>query len=535
MQKKVLIIDDEYFFRQALIKYMQSFAAEFCVVGDAGNGILGLELIERHRPDIILIDINMPQMTGFDVIRQVFEKNPAIKFIVISGYDRFEYAQQAIKLGVQDFLLKPVTVENLYKSLKKVSDAIDETNKREENLAQRNRSYQNYMRHFAASQFVREDHNIEQMKKLADEIGYKTDAKLHIVILYHVTYLPNKWKKDDYELYYFMVDNVFCELLGDAASCVSYTNFQGTLCFVVGISEEHAGDYKSWLEQNLRKVIEICDSEQNLQTAVSVGKPSADFLNAYNSYIHAFSLEKKILFYEKTGIYFAEGQEKTIGKVPWLDEGFKTKFLQAMRQNQRMLVKEMIQIFVDSMVAMQLSMDQFLMQVNVVLSVIMDFAREYGVKETVSHSSKLFLPDFMNTEPVSGICAELLRYAEYILRQVHTTKNSNSSAIVWKIKEYVKVNYMDTELCLEQIAEKLDVNMQYMCFLFKKQTDSTIGAYILKTRMEMAKRLFQRTGLNVSEVSGKVGFDDTGYFSKCFKKYFGVSPKQYQNICHTEK
>lgn len=77
----------------------------------------------------------------------------------------------------------------------------------------------------------------------------------------------------------------------------------------------------------------------------------------------------------------------------------------------------------------------------------------------------------------------------------------------------------------EQIADALDVNLQYMCFLFKKQTDTTIGAYILQTRMEMAGRLFQRTNYNVTEVAQRVGFFDVSYFSKCFKKYFGVSPK----------
>ena len=92
------------------------------------------------------------------------------------------------------------------------------------------------------------------------------------------------------------------------------------------------------------------------------------------------------------------------------------------------------------------------------------------------------------------------------------------------------LSWMDDELCIEQIADALDVNLQYMCFLFKKQTDTTIGAYILQTRMEMAGRLFQRTNYNVTEVAQRVGFFDVSYFSKCFKKYFGVSPKQYQNV-----
>ncbi|MFR8179089.1 MAG: response regulator [Dorea sp.] len=128
--KKIVIIDDEYFFRQALIKYVRSFKDEFTVVGDAGNGKLGIELIEQYHPEIILIDISMPQMTGFDVISYIQKQALQTRFIIISGYDKFEYAQKAIQMGVQDFLLKPVTVESLHKSLRQTSERIDQEVKR---------------------------------------------------------------------------------------------------------------------------------------------------------------------------------------------------------------------------------------------------------------------------------------------------------------------------------------------------------------------------------------------------------------------
>lgn len=226
--KKIVIIDDEYFFRQALIKYVRSFKDEFTVVGDAGNGKLGIELIEQYHPEIILIDISMPQMTGFDVISYIQKQALQTRFIIISGYDKFEYAQKAIQMGVQDFLLKPVTVESLHKSLRQTSERIDQEVKKDQNLEvldKKKRNYQNYMRHFAASQFVRKDKDQEGMQKLASEVGYRLDAKRHVAILYRVNHLPGNWKKTDYELYYFTVENVFCELLGEKNCCISYINF----------------------------------------------------------------------------------------------------------------------------------------------------------------------------------------------------------------------------------------------------------------------------------------------------------------------
>ena len=126
--------------------------------------------------------------------------------IILYGYDKFEYAQKAIQMGVQDFLLKPVTVESLHKSLRQTSERIDQEVKKDQNLEvldKKKRNYQNYMRHFAASQFVRKDKDQEGMQKLASEVGYRLDAKRHVAILYRVNHLPGNWKKTDYELYYY--------------------------------------------------------------------------------------------------------------------------------------------------------------------------------------------------------------------------------------------------------------------------------------------------------------------------------------------
>ena len=243
-------------------------------------------------------------------------------------------------------------------------------------------------------------------------------------------------------------------------------------------------------------------------------------------------MERKRCFYEYSGVFYIEDATEEQQENGYLlqNDDFIQRLVAAMRQNQRSLVKEMLRTFADSLALLQPSREQFLLQINQVSSALLDFAMEYGVTETVEKNSKLFSSDYIEISSVSEIQTELIRYGEQILQQVHLSKNSSNSAIVRRTKEYIKAHYQDDELCLEQIADALDVNLQYMCFLFKKQTDTTIGAYILQTRMEMAGKLFQRTNYNVTEVAQRVGFFDVSYFSKCFKKYFGVSPKQYQNV-----
>ena len=533
--KKIVIIDDEYFFRQALIKYIGNVKDEFMVAGDAGNGKLGIELIEQYRPEIILIDISMPQMTGFDVISYIQEKKIQTHFIIISGYDKFEYAQKAIKMGVQDFLLKPVTVESLYKSLKQTAGLIDQERQKKQKLEvmdRKTRSYQNYIRHFAASQFVRKDKDRDEMQKLAGEASYQLDAKKHVAILYRINHLPGNWEKTDYELYYFMVENVFCELLEGKGCCVSYINFQKSLCFILGIQDETQECDVGWIRKMLQKTIAVCDQEGSLGTTAVIGGFCVKPDQIYDSYIQAFALEREMCFYERFGVFEAEDASDAEQGKRYLqqNEDFIQRLIAAMRQNQRSLIKEMLRTFVDSLALMRPPRELFLLEINQILSAVLNFGMEYGVTETAGRNNKLFSSDYMEISAVSEIQEELVHYSEQMLHLVYTLKGSSSSAIVRRTKEYVKTHYSDEELCLEQIADVLDVNLQYMCFLFKKQTDMTIGNYILQTRMDMAGKLLQRTTCNVSEVAQKVGFLDVSYFSKCFKKYFGVSPKQYQNV-----
>ena len=117
MSKSILIIEDEFYFRQALKKYIAAYSEEFEVCGEARNGQDGLEKLLDMKPDIALVDITMPVMDGITVIKKAKEAHSKTKVIILTGYGEFEYAKKAIQLGVQDYLLKPLQSDELYQSL----------------------------------------------------------------------------------------------------------------------------------------------------------------------------------------------------------------------------------------------------------------------------------------------------------------------------------------------------------------------------------------------------------------------------------
>lgn len=112
---KIFIIDDEYFERQSLIRNINWNSLNITVSGEANNGLSAFEAIRKDVPDIAIVDINMPKMNGLDLISRLNENNISCKYIILTGYDEFEYAQKAIKLNVFDYILKPINYDNLEK------------------------------------------------------------------------------------------------------------------------------------------------------------------------------------------------------------------------------------------------------------------------------------------------------------------------------------------------------------------------------------------------------------------------------------
>lgn len=124
--KTIVIAEDEYRTRQGLSKLIQKLNPEFRVVGEAEDGLEGLKMIQSLVPDIVITDIRMPRITGLDMIEQVRKMNIECKFVILSGYADFSYAQQAIRLGVEDYLLKPITISMVKDLLLKLQGPAEE-------------------------------------------------------------------------------------------------------------------------------------------------------------------------------------------------------------------------------------------------------------------------------------------------------------------------------------------------------------------------------------------------------------------------
>ena len=130
---KIVIVEDEIRIREGLMKLLERIDQNYQVVGEAENGKAGLELILESKPDLVITDVQMPIMDGLEMLRCLQEKQPLPKVIILSAYSEFSYAQQAIKLGVSEYLIKPIIINELTQSLRSIEQQLaEESNKKGE-------------------------------------------------------------------------------------------------------------------------------------------------------------------------------------------------------------------------------------------------------------------------------------------------------------------------------------------------------------------------------------------------------------------
>lgn len=128
---RIVVVEDEMCIREGLVKLLERIDRSYIVVGQADNGKSGLELIKESKPDLVITDVQMPIMDGLEMLRCLQEKQPLPKVIILSAYSEFSYAQQAIKLGVSEYLIKPIIINELTQSLRSIEQQLaEESNKR---------------------------------------------------------------------------------------------------------------------------------------------------------------------------------------------------------------------------------------------------------------------------------------------------------------------------------------------------------------------------------------------------------------------
>ncbi len=512
---KAIIVDDEKMIRMGMRKAIPWNLLGISEVFVAGSGYEALEVVHEHMPDIMITDINMDDMTGLDLIERTKDIVPDIRVMVLTGYDKFEYARQCIKLNVNDFFLKPIDENALIASIKKQVTFLEENNTEKTSDINRNRAkalteqldIEKFLRNLVKNRLTQKD---EQIRMFCDKYNYDRNRALQISIIIPPLYMDNSEEENFDALF---MKNICIGMIDAQNRGLTFSN-EGRIVVVHFLDRP-----KESILEHLRELSDILADEYNKKPKIVLGNPVNGFELINISYNDAMYLLKN----EKEEFDEIIQTKNALKKEHLFLEVFNTmKNAMCINVADTERVLHIFDRFCKATDSYNLS-DSYIRKCCYELATSVYYAY-------ICNSGKE--PDGMMNSLIKAVLNvsgeeqfDLVR--QFFLKLLGNKEDKNVHEIIDKAKFYIK-EHMSEDVTVANIAEALHVAPNYFSRLFKRITGEGCNEYIVRKRIEKAKNLLETTSLKIYKIAVIVGYNDTNYFSLAFKKNTGLSPTKYR-------
>lgn len=540
---KIFLAEDEVVVRETIKRMIPWEELGFELVGEAADGEMALPLLLRQQPDLLITDIKMPFMDGLTLARLAKKEIPGLKVVILSGYDDFNYAKQAIGIGVEDYLLKPITKNALIERLSEIRSRYEHEKTQKEYYEKFQREMQAYEKNSSRDFFealVGGSMDMMEVYKRAEKLGLDIVAEAYNVLIFTMNCDEDfsgqrdeysSWEAESLEL----LENFFA---GHSSAMLFRSNIFSYGVLLKGQRETIEENTRACVDE-IRKILSRQDGRREWFLAVgqSVERLS-QIQKSYHTASRAFSqrylYDENILYYDEM-----ETMEHPGGQAETEDNAYLQKvdvnalnpaILQKFLSNG--LQEETENFVKDYFYAIgQEPMESLVFRNYVILNVrfsVISFIKGLGCDTNEMESA--------DTEEVlaeSGKNMEsAIAYAKKMISQAIEIRDQNSGnknrSILKTAVDFIDSHYMDEEISLNTVANVANVSSNHFSALFRQNMGQTFIEYLTTLRMNKAKELLRCTGMRSSEIAGEIGYKDAHYFSYLFKKTQGMTPSDYR-------
>ncbi len=513
---KTLIVDDEKMIRMGMRKAIPWDSIGISSVFVAKSGREALAIIREHKPEVLITDIKMDEMTGLELIDQAKKFVPEIRVLVLTGYDDFEYARRCIKLNVQDFFLKPIDEKALMESVRKQvdyleSNKIDKLADVNENRARAVAEQMNIEKLLQNLVYNRSTN--EQVDEFCAKYGYCTDQTVQVAVLPPALTLENG-KSDEYYTA-LTIKNICIDLVDARNRGLTFIDEYGRIVIAFFLHDQKGCSTVEWLHE----LNSILGDEYGRPPKMAIGNPVASlrYLHlSYNDAVHLLEHENS----EYDDIILAKGHRNRNYVFQEIFQEMKSAMSANIGDIERTLgIFDRFCLVADCYHLSDSAIRRCCYEMA--SSVFYDHLCHTG-KEADDRLDAL-INSLMNLRGEEQL--QLVR--QFLNKLLDDKEDLQGYEIVNRAKRYIHEHLPD-DLSVTGIASFLYVTPNYLSRLFKKTTGEGCNEYIVRKRIEKAKLLLETTQLQTFRIAEMVGYNDTNYFSLAVKKSTGVSPKKYR-------
>lgn len=522
---RVMLVDDEENERNLLRICIKWNEIGMEIAGEASSAREALDSLEEINPDIIITDIRMPFMDGLEFSKIVVETYPYIKVMVLTAHEEFEYAKEGIKVGIADFLLKPIKRTEIKNALVNLKNKIESE-----------RLYKNEFN--------------ELKKQLEDNFPYIKEKFLNELLQNSLLAedLENKmdyFSLNDFKSYvqvalieYENVDKeVFEEqkvLLGMKCTEIIKKYFKEDKRIEVFADNGRRivvlnGDDSIELVECCEQIKAMVINRLKCYVSIGIGNVYRDIKDLKRSYGEACeALNYKALYGKNNVISFAD---TNINENNWstkTDEISKIGFFVKTGIGER-AIEQVHLIFEEFYRTGLKSIDQIRITSINIVTVMLNAITELGIDyNDIFASGSLPYDSILKIDTVPDMDNYITGITTDIVNSVKSIRTRKTNKVISEIINSMQENLANSGISLSNVAKDFYLNSSYLSRIFKQETGCTFVEYLTKIRIEKALSFFKETELMLYEVAEQVGIPDPNYFGKCFKKHMGMSVNDYK-------
>ena len=534
---KVFLVEDEMVIRRGIKNSIDWEKEGYIFCGEASDGELAYPMIIKEKPDILITDIRMPFMDGLELCKLVKKELPNIKILILSGYDEFDYAKEAIRLGVTEYLLKPISSGKLLEALNGVSESI----RREKEDKDLVRKYMEEMRENTEhekqkffEQMIAGNLSMADALETGEKYEMNLSARMYNLLLFRFT-LGEENRKSG-------------ELLGEAEYAIEklterleyvfefQRGVEGWAFLLMADNEEQMSERVKELSKDLE---EIMKNYSTIAYFGGIGQPVARLRELEESFREAERALAARFTMELNQIISVE-DIRMAQNVDTLDDIEITSFGE-IEKTRTMLEKflnngaedeidEFVDVYINEL--SEENLKSVLMRQYIIMDayiVMMSFCEKFeGIEGEMQAQSE----ELKNSMKTIQTLEEIKNYIRMLLKKIIGVRDTISgrrySDIIEIAKDQIRKTYMSDEISLNTIAAEVGMSPSYFGSIFSKEMGKTFVEYPTEIRMDRAKELLMCSSMKTSEIGYEVGYKDPHYFSYIFKKTQNCTPKEFR-------
>ncbi|TFE30646.1 response regulator [Cohnella luojiensis] len=530
---KVILIDDEDEVREGM-KYKTQWAeCGFELVGDFENGRDAWDAMESLKPDAVITDICMPFMDGLELTRRIFENCSEVKVVIVTGYEDFDYAKRAIKLKVNDYLLKPLNSQEFTSFLKRMKVELDEDRFRRDDLS-RLQSQLHQSLPLLKEQFL-EKLATGSMGQEEREFGME-NYRLRLAGPAYVALIGDldenqgdgpKLSDADRELHRFGVYNIMQEIIEKEHGGIVFRTREHKIAAFYSAPHDQLALQSQTLAKHVRHSV-----EKYLKRTISIGigRPCEETRRLPQTFQEALSaLDYRFMLGANQTLSIQDVEFGSAADVSVHDNDWEKRMVSAMRTGSKSCVSKALQTGFDDLRTSGTTADKGYGVIHKLLVALMNWISETGLNQESGIEDEVFA-QIQAMKTLDAIQTRLEQECDRILTDLSAKRSNVTLTQMRQAEKFIQDNYMNEELSLNDVCNHLYMSISYFSTLFKQHTGVTFIEYVTRTRIEQAKQLLAVTSHKTYEIAQRVGYGDPHYFSVIFKRQTGTTPKEYRTL-----